>query len=108
MAATRSPIALLATFGMLVAPLGSGAEELEPTPEARRAPAAEILDVPEDDTGWLSTQLDRVKLHKKYGLTYTHALGHGGKGVVLKLRGPVLGKALSKRRKLGLAFEIHF
>jgi hypothetical protein len=116
MAARRSPTALLATLGfatlgVATTPATARADEPTSSPQPIRAQAAEILaglDLPEDEQGWLAFHLDRMGIHKKYGLTYSQRLDAGDKGMSFSVRGPVLGKALSKRRRFGLSFEIHF
>jgi hypothetical protein len=116
MAARRSPTALLATLGFATLGLATTAPSAraeEPThpSEPIRTHAAEILaglDLPEDEQGWLAFHLDRMGIHKKYGLTYSRQVDAGEKGMSFSVRGPVLGKALSKRRRFGLSFEIHF
>ena len=114
MAATRSPTALLATLGFATlafatAPMTARADESELQFEPIRVPVAEVLaglERPEDS--WLSVHLDRMNFHRKYGLTYTHRVGAGDEQMRFVVRGPVLRKALSKRRRIGLAIEIHF
>ena len=116
MAATCSPTVLLATLGFATLgfatiPATARADEPTPPPDLVHTPVAEILaglDRPEDEKGWLSVHLDRMNLHKKYGLTYTRSIDAGDRGMRFSVRGPVLGKALSKRRRIGLSFEIHF
>jgi hypothetical protein len=49
-----------------------------------------------------------MRLHKKYGLTYTHFVETADKRLRFRLRGPMLKKPLSKRRRIGLSIEIHF
>ncbi|MBW2270419.1 MAG: hypothetical protein JRH16_17780 [Deltaproteobacteria bacterium] len=116
MAARRSPIALLATLGfatlgLATTPPIARAEKPAPPPESVHADAAEILaglDRPDDERSWLSLHLDRMNVHRKYGLTYTRSVDAGAKGMHFSVRGPVLGKALTKRRRIGLSFEFHF
>jgi hypothetical protein len=116
MAVRNSPTALLATLGFATLGLAitapsARAEEPVPPSEPVHAHAAEILaglDLPEDEQGWLAFHLERMGIHGKYGLTYSQTLDAGEKGMSFSVRGPVLGKALSKRRRFGLSFEIHF
>ena len=117
MAAHRWPTALLATLGsaalgFAIAPPQARADEPVPPPEVIHAPAAEILeslDLPKDEKGWLSVHLDRMRVHEKYGLTYTHRVEAGDKPLRFPIRGPVLAKPLSsKRRRIGLSIKIQF
>lgn len=101
-----------ATLGFAIAPPTARADDPPPLPEPIHRPVAEILaglDRPEDDKGWLSVHLDRMNLHGKYGLTYSHQFDGAGTRVRFTVRGPVLAKPLSnKNRRVGLSFEIHF
>lgn len=117
MATHRLPTALFATLGFATlgfasAPPQAFADEPLPPPEVIHTPAAEILeslDVPEDEKGWLSVHLDRMNVHEKYGLTYTHRLQSGDKPLSFTIRGPVLAKPLSnRRRRIGLSIKIRF
>jgi len=115
MAAMRSPTLVLATLGFGVLGFSPGAaradEDPPPLPEPHRAAAAEILesmDRPHDEKGWFSTQLDRMRLHEKYGLQYRHTIDAGDKPMRFTVRGPVLRKGLSKNRQIGLSFEVRF
>ena len=82
MAARRWPTALLATLGfatlgLAITPATVRADEPKPRSEPISTHAAEVLaglDLPEDEQGWLAFHLDRMGIHKKYGLTYTHGL----------------------------------
>lgn len=117
MAAHRWPTALFATIGFATlgfatAPPQVLADEPVPAPEVIHAPAAEILeslDRPQDEKGWLSVHLDRMSVHEKYGLTYTHRIHTGEKPLSFTIRGPVLAKPLSnRRRRIGLSIKIRF
>jgi len=119
MATMRSPTVVLATLGFAVLELSfsPGAayadDEAPPVPpEPQRAVvAAEILesmDLPEHEKGWLSTHLERMRLHQKYGFVYRHTIDAGEKPMRFTVRGPVLRKGLSKQRAVGLSFEVRF
>ena len=116
MRALRSTTALLATLGFSVlglatSPLAAHADEPLQPQEPIHTPAAEILaglDRPVEQEAWFDVHLKRMNVHEKYGLTYTQGIDGRDKPMTFTIRGPVLGKALSKRRRFGLSFELHF
>ena len=100
-------IALLTLLGMAAAASTSNADELRDPEETAHQRSAEILadlDRPEPGKDWLAVHLDRVRLHKKYGISYTRTLNAGEKGMHFTVRGPALGR----KRNVGLSLEIRF
>ncbi len=122
MAARRSPNALHAilaalTLGFAFAPLHAHADDVAAAPEARPVPllTSEILQIIDDferpaiGPDWLDMHLDRMSLSKRHGLTYTHEMVGAEKPMIFKLRGPLLRKPLSNRRRtIGLSIEVEF
>ena len=107
MAVLCRPAVLLATFALLMAPHPASAEPDRPPLEPVTHPNAEILadlDHSEIEEGWLSPHLARVGLSGKYGLVYKRSLDLGDRKLLLRVRGPALGR----KKRLGLSFELRF
>lgn len=101
-------VVLLATLALLAGSHPANAESAPPVREPIPQTTVEILadlDRPEMTTeGWLSPHLARVGLSGKYGLVYKRSLALGQRNVLLRVRGPALGR----KKRLGLSFEVRF
>jgi hypothetical protein len=101
------PVVLLAALALLAGAHPANAEPGSPLPEPITNTTAEILaglGHPEMEAGWLSPHLARVGLSGKYGLVYKRALDFGERKMLLRVRGPALGR----KKRVGLSFEVRF
>jgi hypothetical protein len=94
---------LLGAILLLAAPAGAD----DAASELRHRKGADLIAHMDRDplaAGWLASQLDRVRVHKRRGFAYTAAFGEGEDGIELSVQGPVVGK----KKAVGLGFEVRF
>ncbi len=98
---------LLAALALLAGPHPANADPDRPLREPITYATAEVLaglGHPGMEEDWLAPHLARVGLSGKYGLVYKRALDFGERKMLLRVRGPALGR----KKRVGLSFEVRF